>query len=82
MGPEISVAHFVNFWIFREINCCKLEAQKLPIFIGFEFLLWKGFSFKKFLGAGIQDVSTSISIVLDLIERSPDGDGDESDKHI
>ena len=34
--------------------------------------------------AGIQDVSTSISIVHDLIERSPDGDddGDESDKHI
>ena len=37
----------------------------------------------KFLDAGIQDVSTSILIVHDLIERSPDGDnGDESDKHI
>ena len=40
-------------------------------------------SLVKFLDAGIQDVSTSISIVHDLIERSPDGDnGDESDKHI
>ena len=38
-------------------------------------LLWK------FLDAGIQDVSTSISIVHDLIEMSDD-DGDESDKHI
>ena len=38
----------------------------------------------KYLDAGIQDVSTSISIVHDLIERYPDGDdddGDESDKH-
>ena len=34
---------------------------------------------EKFLDAGIQDVSTSISIVHDLIEMSPD---DESDKHI
>ena len=38
--------------------------------------------FKKFLDAGIQDVSTSISIVHDLIEMSDDDDGDESDKHI
>ena len=45
MGPEISVAHFVNFWIYYEINCFKLEAQKLLHFIGFEFSLWKGFSF-------------------------------------
>ena len=36
----------------------------------------------KFLDAGIQDVSTSISIVRDLTERSPDTGGDESDKHI
>ena len=36
---------------------------------------------QKFLDAVIQDVSTSISIVHDLIEISPD-DGDESDKHI
>ena len=38
----------------------------------------------KFLDAGIQDVSTSISIVHDLIERyrDDDDDGDESDKHI
>ena len=37
----------------------------------------------KFLDAGIQDVSTSISIVHDLIEISPeDEDGDESDKHV
>ena len=36
----------------------------------------------KFLDAGIQDVSTSISIVHDLIEISPDEDGDQSDKHI
>ena len=36
----------------------------------------------KFLDAGIQDVSTSISIFHDLIERYPEGnDGDESDKH-
>ena len=35
----------------------------------------------KFLDAGIQDVSTSISIVRDLIERYPE-DGEESDKHI
>ena len=34
----------------------------------------------KFLDAGIQDVSRSISIVHDLIERYPDDD--ESDKHI
>ena len=34
----------------------------------------------KFLDAGIQDVSTSISIVQDLIEMSPDDD--ESDKRI
>ena len=40
--------------------------------------------FRKFLDAGIQDVSTSVSIVHDLIEISPDDDddGDESDKHI
>ena len=38
---------------------------------------------EKFLDAGIQDVSTSISIAHDLIERYPDDDdGDESDKHI
>ena len=36
----------------------------------------------KFLDAGIQDVSTCISIVHDLIERYHDDDGDESDKHI
>ena len=35
----------------------------------------------KFLDAGIQYVSTSISIVHNLIEMSS-GDGDESDKHI
>ena len=40
------------------------------------------FIIEKFLDAGIQDVSMSISIVHSLIERSPDGDGDESDKHI
>ena len=34
----------------------------------------------KFLDAGIQDVSTSISIVHDLIEISPAGD--ENDKHM
>ena len=40
-------------------------------------LLWK------FLDAEIQDVSTSISIVHDLIERYlDDDDGEESDKHI
>ena len=33
------------------------------------------------MDAGIQDVSTSISIVNDLIERYPE-DGEESDKHI
>ena len=38
---------------------------------------------KKFLDEGIQDVSTSISIFHNLIERYPEGnDGDESDKHI
>ena len=37
---------------------------------------------EKFLDAGIQDVSTSISIVHDLIEISSDDPGDESDKHI
>ena len=39
---------------------------------------------QKFLDAGTQDVSTSISIVHDLIEMSSgdDDDGDESDKHI
>ena len=36
----------------------------------------------RFLDAGIQDVSMSISIVHDLIEISPDDAGDESDKHI
>ena len=45
------------------------------------------FIYLKFLDAEIQDVSTSISIVHDLIEISPDDDddddaGDESDKHI
>ena len=40
-------------------------------------------TFSKFLDAGIQDVSTSISIVHDLREISPeDDDDDESDKHI
>ena len=37
---------------------------------------------QKFLDAGIQDVSTSISIVHDLIERYPDDNDDESDKHM
>ena len=36
----------------------------------------------KFLDAGIQDVSTSISIVHDLREISPDEDDDESDKRL
>ena len=36
----------------------------------------------KFLDAGIQDVSTSISIVHYLTEMSSGEDGDESDKHI
>ena len=38
----------------------------------------------RFLDAGIQDVSMSISIVHDLIEISADDDdeGDESNKHI
>ena len=41
------------------------------------------FEITKFLDTGIQDVSTSISIVHDLIEISPeDDDDDESDKHI
>ena len=31
---------------------------------------------QKFLDAGIQDVSTSISIVHDLVEISPDDDDD------
>ena len=55
-------------------------------YVARDFLSWSllyKFQYKKFLDAGIQDVSTSISIVHDLIERSPDGDdGDESDKHI
>ena len=40
-------------------------------------------SIVKFLDAGIQDVSTSISIVNDKTEMSAedDDDGDESDKH-
>ena len=42
----------------------------------------KTFLDEKFLDAGIQDVSTSISIVLDLIEMSSGDAGDESDKHI
>ena len=38
---------------------------------------------QKFLHAGIHNVSTSISIFHNLIERYPEGnDGDESDKHI
>ena len=38
---------------------------------------------QKFLDAGIQDVSTSISIVNDKTEMSDeDDDGDESDTHI
>ena len=53
--------------------------EEMPIgwvaILGADFL-----SLAKFLDAGIQDVSTSISIVHDLIERSRDGD--ESDKHI
>ena len=38
----------------------------------------------KVLDAGIQDVSSSISIVHDVIEISQDDDedGDENDKHI
>ena len=49
----------------------------------FGILLQKTLFFMKFLDAGIQDVSTSISIVHDLIERYPDDDDDdESDKHI
>ena len=36
----------------------------------------------KFLDAGIQDVSTSISIVVKIEEMSHEGNGDESDKHI
>ena len=47
----------------------------------FEGFLFQHFFNKKFLDAGIQDVSTSISIVNDKTEMS-DEDGDESDKHI
>ena len=36
---------------------------------------------RKFLDAGIQDISTSISIVQDFIERYGDGNGDKSEKH-
>ena len=55
-----------------------------PILMKLDKLFLKSFYIlkKKFLDAGIQDVSTSISIVHDLIEISPDDDGDESDKHI
>ena len=39
--------------------------------------------FEKFLDSGIQDVSTSISIVVKFEEMSEDDDGDdESDKHL
>ena len=50
----------------------------------FEGFLFQHFFNKKFLDAGIQDVSTSISIVNDKTEMSDedDDDGDESDKHI
>ena len=38
---------------------------------------------QKFLDAGIQDVSTSISIIYEIEEMShEEGNGDESDKHI
>ena len=39
---------------------------------------------KRFLDAGIQDVSTSILIINDKTEMSDenDDDGDESDKHM
>ena len=39
------------------------------------------FAIIKFLDAGIQDVSTSIAIVHDLIEISPDGDESDIYKH-
>ena len=47
------------------------------------YMIWiqlRNVLYYKFLDAGIQDVSMSISIVHDLIERYPDND--ESDKHI
>ena len=54
----------------------KREIISHPIFVS-----WNQLYMIKFLDAGIQDVSTSISIVDDLIERCP-GDGDESNKHL
>ena len=64
--------------IFDWIGMIGSTGGTLGLFIGFTFY---DFVLKlKFLDAGIQDVSTSISIVHDLIERSPDGD--EIDKHL
>ena len=47
------------------------------------YVFQTNFYLSKFLDAGIQDVSTSISIVNDKTEMSAedDDDGDESDKH-
>ena len=59
-----------------------LQENILPVLIVLNSMKYKHL-LSKFLDAGIQDVSTSISIVHDLIEISPDDDdGDESDKHI
>ena len=41
-----------------------------------------GIFFRKFSDAGIQDVSTSISIRVKFEEMTHDDDEDESDKHL
>ena len=39
-------------------------------------------TFRKFSDAGIQDISTSISITIKFEEMSDEDDDDESDKHL
>ena len=61
----------INFWIYldADIHFC---------------LLNKIISILKFSDAGIQDISTSISIIMVKFEEmsNQDDDDDESDKHL
>ena len=77
----------VIFGSFQRQACLFFHVRRLESSTFFADWLENQNWLAKFLDAGIQDVSTSISIVPDLIEMSSgnddaDDDGDESDNHI
>ena len=71
----MTISHKFEFSTAKEVGFEEMAALSKNS-LGYNYTFW----IKKFLDAGIQNVSKSILIVHDLIEISPeDEDGDESD---